>query len=208
VNEGERESVDTDDEYAVTNFAEITGLFELTVLLSAQAHQRMTHQRRYNILSTLIDNPAKVNELLCDQAEIMNDPGNKYLFGEKFEEVLSKSSTAQKKLNEVFTGLKNPVVGKKNQHQNQPFRKGPLPQWTRNSTRGRGQFFLDFPNVHPLVKSLFVIQFLQNIGAATRLKHFAQNWHCLAQNPQILEIVLKVTKFLFIHSQNNSFSLQ
>ena len=128
ITEGDKESVDTDDEYAVTNFAEITGLFEQTVLLSAQAQQRMTHQRRYNILSTLIDNPAKVNELLRDQAEIMNDPGNKYLFGEKFEEVLSKSSTSQKKLNEVFTGLKKPVVAKKNQHQNQPFRKGPLPQ--------------------------------------------------------------------------------
>jgi len=37
--------------------------------------------------------------------------------------------------------LKKPVVGKKNQHQNQCFREGPLPQWTGNSTTGRGQFF-------------------------------------------------------------------
>lgn len=139
ITEGERESMDENDEFSVSNFAEITGLFEQAMLLSAQTYQRMTFQRRYNILSTLIDNPTKVNELLKDHMEIMNDPNNKFLFGEKFEEILSKSSLTQKKLNEVFTGLKKPMV-KKNP-QTQPFRKGPLSQQHGSSTRGRGTFF-------------------------------------------------------------------
>ena len=46
------------------DFLEISQLFEQSILLCEQSCQKMLYQRRYNVLSTLIDNPAKVNELL------------------------------------------------------------------------------------------------------------------------------------------------
>jgi len=80
-----------------SSFTDIAGLFEQTILLTGQSFHRLVYQRRYNILSTLIDNSNKVNELLKEHAPLLNEPSNTYLFGDEFEEILAKSTAAQKK---------------------------------------------------------------------------------------------------------------
>ena len=74
--ESEREHVDEGDEAAYSSFTDIAGLFEQTILLTGQSFHRLVYQRRYNILSTLIDNSNKVNELLKEHAPLLNEPSN------------------------------------------------------------------------------------------------------------------------------------
>jgi len=66
----EREYVDPHDEIVADRFSEITGLFEQTMLLVGQLFHKIVHQRRYNILSTLIDNSSKVNKLLKEHVTL------------------------------------------------------------------------------------------------------------------------------------------
>jgi len=54
---------------------------------------------------------------------------NTFLFGEKFEEILTKSTAAQKKLSGVFTGLKKPsssATTSTKASTQKSFRKGPF----------------------------------------------------------------------------------
>jgi len=127
------------DKAAYSSFTDIAGLFEQTILLTGQSFHRLVYQRRYNILSTLIDNSNKVNELLKEHDPLLNEPSNTYLFGDKFEEILTKSTAAQKKLSGVFTGLKKPGQSSatKTAGQQKPFRKGPFSP-NENSGGGKG----------------------------------------------------------------------
>ena len=88
--EDEMVLVEQQDDDTVAHFTHISNLFEQTVLLSAHNIHKLVYQRRHNVLNTLIENDSKVNELLRDHAVAMNEPSNNFLFGDKFEEVLSK----------------------------------------------------------------------------------------------------------------------
>lgn len=134
--EKEKEQLDANDESAIQNFGYIIGLIEKTVMLESQTYQRLMYHRRHNVLSTLIDNGSKVNELLKNNAEILNALDNKFLFGEKFEDILSHTTSTAKKLSDVFTGLKSQPTSSSSKT---PFQKSPLP--ANNTFRGRGQFF-------------------------------------------------------------------
>ena len=215
--EEERESVDNEDERS--HFQYIVELFEQSVLLTSQAVNRIRHQRRYNVLSTLIDNSTKVKDMLKSKADEMNLKDNKCFFGEKFEEHVSKSSKAKRKSTGIFTGLSKKVPSsslsssqtRQGQFRNhQPFRNGSLSHQGSNQ-RGRGQqsFFaraaqrggksflsikpmqvLDLPNVHPLVKNLFLkTKVSLKLPASGRLSHFYLNWECLTQDQEILQVV-------------------
>ena len=87
------------DDESVTQFQTVANLFEQSIALVAHACHRSAHQRRVNILSTLIENNAKVTDLLKSNADSFNDPN--VLFGEKFEEVLQKSVKSKKKSSEI-----------------------------------------------------------------------------------------------------------
>ena len=138
--EEERELISPDDE-ASDGHQEIASLFEQTILLVGQAFNSVAYQRRLNVLNTLIDNSVKVKETLKEPMLDSDATDNDYLFGEKFEEQLSKITSAKQKSKAIFTGLQrkpnmmnqfvNPV--------NQPFRSGPLPN---SQQRDRGQGFL------------------------------------------------------------------
>ena len=126
--EEEMELISPDDE-APDGHQEIASLFEQTILLVGQAFNSVTYQRRINVLNTLRDNSVKVKEILKEAMLNLDATDNDYLFGEKFEEQLSKITSAKQKSKAIFTGLQrkpnmmnqfvNPV--------NQPFRSGPYP---------------------------------------------------------------------------------
>ena len=84
---------------------EVVNLFEQTVLLTAQTYNFLAYQRRMNVLSKLIPNSTKVKEILKEQSLELDVIENKYLFGNKFEEKLSKITTAKQKSKAIFTGL-------------------------------------------------------------------------------------------------------
>ena len=132
----------------------ISALFEQSILLLGQAFNSTSYFRRKNILETLIDGKTKVKEILRDQSDLMNDPNNRYLFGEHFENEFSKNITAKQKSKALFTGLKpksgyvtkafptntNTLFHTKfpiNYTQQRPFRGSPL----QHRPRGRGQLF-------------------------------------------------------------------
>ena len=138
--EEERELVSPDDE-ASDGHQEIARLFELTILLVDQVFNSVACQRRLNVLNTLIDNSVKEKEILKEPMLNLDAIDNDYLFGEKFEEQLSKITSVKQKSKAIFTGLQrkpnmmnqfvNPV--------NQPFRSDPLPN---SQQRGKGRGFL------------------------------------------------------------------
>ena len=136
------------------------------------------------------------------------------LFGEKFEEQLSKITSAKQKSKSIFTRLQrkpnmmnqlvNPVI--------QSFRSGPL---LNSQQRGRGEAsylqeeeevsnfsqyqFLqqrveilspkDYPHIHPVIKRLLYVENMQNFRPAGRLQYFLKSWEKLTNDPFILELV-------------------
>ena len=144
--EAEREVLDLTDEHAVASFKGVAELFEQSITLIAQSFHRTTYQRRWNILSTLIEGNTKVTDLLKDHADLLNDNENGLLFGEKFEEILLKSSKAKRKSTEVFTGLKKTAGAGHSSSGGgkQPFRQAPLPFSRGQRGNGRGLFFSKF----------------------------------------------------------------
>ena len=89
----------------------------------------VTYQRRLNVLNTLMDNSVKVKEVLNEPMLNLDAIDNDYLFAEKFEEQLSKITSAEQKSKSIFTVLQrkpsmmnqfvNPV--------NEPFGQTPYP---------------------------------------------------------------------------------
>ena len=104
---------------------EMASLFEQTILLTAHTYNSLAYQRRMNVLSTFIPNSTKIKEILKEQSLELDGIENKYLFGEKFEEKLSKVTTAKQKSKAIFTGLqKSSISTFPPSHQN--FRAGPF----------------------------------------------------------------------------------
>ena len=129
-------------------------LFDQTIVMLAQCFQEVSFQRRSAVLSKLISNPSVVKEILKNQSEKLNNPGNNLLFGPSFEEQLAKDSTARSKVKTVLNGLKKPQTSAAGSSRGGavfpkrgfrgfpsgrrgrwPFRGGPRLQ----QTRGRGQ---------------------------------------------------------------------
>ena len=104
---------------------EMANLFEQTVLLTAQTYNSLAYQRRMNVLSALIPNSTKVRKILKEKSLELGGIENKYLFGEKFEEKLSKITTAKQKFKTKFTGLQK-SLSLTSPPSHQPFRVSPL----------------------------------------------------------------------------------
>ena len=86
--------------------------FEQTILLVGQVFNSVAYQRYINVLNLLKDNNVKVKETLREPMLILKEPmsnldaiDNDYLFGEKFEEELSKITSTKQKSKPIFTGL-------------------------------------------------------------------------------------------------------
>jgi len=176
--EEERVEVEDGDEEASSTFHSIFSLFEqTTILLASQAFHRIEYQRRLNILSELIENSSQVTDLLKDHADILHCEENKLLIGEKFEEVLQKSSKTKKKSSEIFTKKSCIVI---RSHETLSIRPPQvevteavvmdrgisLPRSPKeaslcnNFINPRPQILLpqDFSKIHPLVQNLFAIK--------------------------------------------------
>ena len=116
----------------------VANFFKQTVLLTAQKYNSLPYQRRMNVLSTLIRNSTKVKEILKEQLLELDGIENKYLFGEKFVEKLSKITTAKQKSKTTFTGLQKSSTSTF-PPSHQPFRAGSLSQSNQRGTPvGRG----------------------------------------------------------------------
>ena len=83
----------------------------------------------------LIPNSIKVKEILKEQSLELDATENEYLFGDKFEEKLSKITTAKQKPKTIFTGLQNSSSSKFRPCY-QPFRAGPLSQNKQKEYQG------------------------------------------------------------------------
>ena len=83
----------------------------------------------------LIPNSIKVKEILKEQSLELDATENEYLFGDKFEEKLSKITTAKQKPKTIFTGLLNSSSSKFRPCY-QPFRAGPLSQNKQKEYQG------------------------------------------------------------------------
>ena len=75
----------------------------------------------------LIPNSIKVKEILKEQSLELDAIENEYLLGDKFEEKLSKITTAKQKPKTIFKGPQNSSSSKFRPCY-QPFRAGPLSQ--------------------------------------------------------------------------------
>ena len=104
---------------------EMANLFEQTVLLTAQTYNSLAYQRRMNVLSALTPNSTKVKKILKEKSLELGGIENKYLFGEKFEEKLSKITTAKQKFKTKFTGLQK-SLSLASSPSHLPFRVSPL----------------------------------------------------------------------------------
>ena len=125
----------------VQEMTAISSSFEQLMLLIGQAFYSVTYYRRHNILSTLIDNPSKVKEILRDPDMALDNISNTCLFGDKFEEKLLKDTTAKQKSKLIFSGLQRKSANNSNgiSCNNQPFCGSPLPRFSASG--GRGHFF-------------------------------------------------------------------
>ena len=146
----EKNLIPENEEEAAAGHHDIALVFEQTILLIGQAFNSLAYQRRLNILSTLIDNNTRVKEILKEQTLEIDSIDNTYLFGDKFEERLSKVSTAKQKPKSLFTGLH--WQKKQDSMDRQPFRQIPLPQ---HQQMGTGQRLLFAKAANRRSKSLF-----------------------------------------------------
>lgn len=74
-----------------------------TVLLIGHVFNQLAYHRWTKVLSTLIDNKAKVKEIVKVQQPYMDDIGNPYLFGVKLEDKLIKVTIEKQKSKALFT---------------------------------------------------------------------------------------------------------
>ena len=137
-------SASSDEEFQELTM--VSNLFEQTMLFVGQTFQSITYYRRHNILSTLIDNPSKVKEILKNADATLDGADNIYLFGDKFEEKLLKDTNAKQKSKLLFSGLQRSKSSNNTSgtsysgnpsytSYNQPF------QGLKGTNGGRGHFF-------------------------------------------------------------------
>ena len=108
--EEERELIPVDEQVEGSVMIVISRKFDQAVLFVGQVYNSIEFQRRLNILSTLIDNNAKVKKILKEESLKLDDVNNEYFFGNRFEEKLAKISSVKQKSKSLFTGLqKKPI---------------------------------------------------------------------------------------------------
>lgn len=88
----------------------ISSFFEQKMLLIGQEFHSVTFYRRQNILSNLIDNLSKVNEISKDSDMALHDISSKCFFSDKSEEKLHKDTNAKQKSKLIFCGLQPTLV--------------------------------------------------------------------------------------------------
>ena len=86
----------------VQEITAISSLFEQTMSSIGQVFHSVTYYCRGNILSTLIDNPSKVKEILKDSDIMQDNISNTHLFCDKFEGKLLKNTNAKQKSKLIF----------------------------------------------------------------------------------------------------------
>ena len=87
-------------------------LFEQSFLLLVHVFSTTSYFRRTNILKSLIDSKSKVNEILREQSEFLNDARNQFLFGGHFENEFSKSDNANPKTRHFSLACKSTAKNK------------------------------------------------------------------------------------------------
>ena len=97
-------SLESADE-EVQEMTAISSFFEQKMLLIGQEFHSVTFYRRQNILSNLIDNLSKVNEISKDSDMALHDISSKCFFSDKSEEKLHKDTNAKQKSKLIFGGL-------------------------------------------------------------------------------------------------------
>ena len=58
----------------------VSSSFEQSILLLVQVFNTTLHFRRKNVHETLIDGKSKVNDILREQSDCLNDASNQFLF--------------------------------------------------------------------------------------------------------------------------------
>ena len=193
----------------VQEMTAMSSLFEQTMLLIGQEFHSAAYYRRQNILSTLIDNPSKVKEILRVPDMALDNISNTCLFGDKFEEKLLKDTTAKQKSKLIFSGLQRKSANNSSgtSYNNQPFRGSPLPRFSAGGGRGhffRGASHRGKKNYSFIGKSSSKAGFEACASSSTKsffsgsevrptssrqIKTFSGNWKKLTSDPQILELV-------------------
>ena len=125
--QGEDEEQEALRKAEIHKLGDISKTLDSVVALVGQATQRTSYYRRHLILESLLADNKQPKTMLNDWESALEENTSKYLFGDKFEEELCRSSKTKKKSKDIFKGLLKSGVTR-------PFRKGPLP--TRG---GRGQ---------------------------------------------------------------------
>ena len=95
--ETERKALPDNDYEATSGRMEIATLFEQSILLIGEGFNTIRYHSRLNILNTVIDSSIKINGILKERSLDSDDVKNPYLFGERFEETLSKITSAKQK---------------------------------------------------------------------------------------------------------------
>ena len=195
------------EDQEVQEMTAISSLFEQTTLLIGQAFHSVTYYHWQNILSTLIDNPSTIKEILRDPDMALDNIRNTCLFGDKFKEKLLKDTNAKQKSKLIFSGLQRKSANNSSGtlYNNQPFVGALYPDSvpavvegisseqhhteTRKTTVVSEKVLIrqDLKHVHPLLQNLFPQEQRSGLPVVGRLKHFQENWKKLTSNPQILE---------------------
>jgi len=111
--------------------SEIAMLFDQVVLMVSQTSNSITHHRRDNILSTLIESSTKVKDILRDQSKELDASTNESLFGKDFQNQMIKDSKAVLKSKDLFTGLKPNRQPRGPSSTNNGFKNRPLKRASR-----------------------------------------------------------------------------
>ena len=104
VMEEERELIPVDEQVEGSVMIVISRTFDQAVLFVGQVNNSIEFQIRLSILSALIDNNAKVKEILKEESLKLDHVNNEYFFGNLFEEKLAKINSAKQKSKSLFNG--------------------------------------------------------------------------------------------------------
>ena len=117
----------------------MSDMMDQVVLLLGQAINTCSYIRRFNILMSFIGDKVKVDAMLKENAEAFKD-SKEMLFGQKFEEVVTKSIASKNKSMEFFDSLNRDHQGSSGHREpkKQPFQRPP--SFRARGNRGRGMF--------------------------------------------------------------------
>ena len=122
------EALADEGEKVKLDLTELSQFVEQSVMLTGQAFNAVTYQRRLNVLSAVMDKHKSKN-MIKDHATDLEKP-NTFLFGESFRKTLKDTAKAKKESKEVFH---------EKYHNKRPFRKGPSSSSFSNKQQDGGR---------------------------------------------------------------------